>query len=189
MLDNQLIDFLVTQLNTAIQSAGWSFDVVQKNNPTIQGIPSTPTVFFEKLFDHNYGFQHVDLTLSQDQTQYLSTTSQAVETSFQISAWAIQDPANVTLPTASDIAHQCCRYLQHPVVVQNFAAAGIQMLRVTEVRNPYLQDDKSQFEAVPSFDIVLIHGRDLTMSVPMADKIVQQGIYNQDDLPTGIIGE
>jgi len=52
MDDNQLIAELATKLDAAIVMFGWSFIVIQKNDPNQQGIPSSGTaVFFEKLFD------------------------------------------------------------------------------------------------------------------------------------------
>jgi hypothetical protein len=190
MTDNQLIALVISNLNTAIQLAGWSFPVIQKNNPTQQGIPSTPGVFVEKAFDMNYGFAGADFALSPDQTVFNDSETQIVETTVQISAWAIQDPTNTSAPTASDICEYLKQYMNHRTIAAALTALGVGVYRVTEVRNPYITDDRTLFEATPSFDLVLVHDRTLTLTVPAADKILPEngkGVYELGTIPIGLV--
>jgi len=46
-----------------------------------------------------------------------------------------------------------------------------QRLRVTDVRNPFFEDDKTRFEANPNFDITLTHASPITLTVPPVDRI------------------
>lgn len=165
MNDNALIAVVATQIEAAMTAAGWGYVVIQKNDPTQEGAPSGPAVFFEKLFDHPYGWpmskavQNAPLTLSE-------TTTQLYETTFQISALVKQDPQNLFLPTASDVANYVKIFISTPTIIRAMAAQGVATLRVTEVRNPYFEDDHSQFEANPSFDIVVTSNRSISLTIP-----------------------
>lgn len=170
MTDNELIEVLIASLSTAITNNGYTYTppggsatpypVWQKNQPTQQGIPTSPTVFFEKLFDNAYGFAHVGSVYNPTTQTYTETEYQPYRTTFQISAWAIQDPTNTALPTASDIANAMRGYLMSRANLRGWWTLDkINVERATEVRNPYIEDDRHRFEATPSFDMVITHRR------------------------------
>src|ERR1700676_1394800 len=94
MLDNDLINLVATQLEAASAAAGWNYIVLQKDQPTQQGIPTAPTVFFEKLFDNNHGWPMDSNVYQPVPNNFLETETQMVNTTFQISALVIQDPTN-----------------------------------------------------------------------------------------------
>jgi len=57
MLDNQLIQVFLPAINAGLVAYGYSgVNVVASNQPTQQGIPTGPTVYFYKLSDHRLGF-------------------------------------------------------------------------------------------------------------------------------------
>jgi hypothetical protein len=39
--------------------------------------------------------------------------------------------------------------------------AGVALLKISDIRNPYFKDDRDQFQASPSFDFTLIYNRSL----------------------------
>jgi hypothetical protein len=172
MTDNQLIQFMATQLDAASAAAGWNYPVLQKDNPTLEGIPAAPAIFFEKLFDRAYGFPIDSLVYNSTPDNYSDNEMQLYETTFQISALVIQNPADLTLPTASDVANYVKRWLTHPVTLQNFRSQNVGLLRITHIRNPWFEDDRHRFEAHPNFDLVLTHDNTLTITVPAAIKAV-----------------
>lgn len=172
MTDNQLIEVLATALEAASANAGWNYGVVQKDEPTTQGTPTAPTIFFEKLFDVAYGWAHTENTPNIPAKTFAETDTQVYETHFQISALVIQDPNDLTIPTASDVCNYMKQYLAHRTITAQFAAQGLGVLKVSEVRNPYFLDDRNMFEANPSFDIVFTHSRSITITIPGVDKIV-----------------
>ncbi len=55
MTDLELIGVVVPYIEAAIASKNWAYLVVQKDQPTQQGIPTEGTVFFELLFSREYG--------------------------------------------------------------------------------------------------------------------------------------
>jgi hypothetical protein len=172
MTDNQLIDILATQLEAASANAGWNYGVVQKDEPTVQGTPTDPTIFFEKLFDVPYGWAHTEDVPNVEAMTFAETDTQAYETHFQVSALVIQNPSDLTIPTASDVCNYMKQYLAARSIVAALFALGVGVLKVSEVRNPFAVDDRNMFEANPSFDIVLTHSRSITITIPGTKTIV-----------------
>lgn len=177
MLDNALIALLVTQLNAAVAAGGWNYPVIQKQQPTQQGIPYAPSVFFEKLFDRHYGWAETDQQYNDVSGKFDEIEIQNVETSFQISAWVIQDSANLSLPTASDVVNFLKMYMTSRAMVANLMAQGLNVYRVSDVRNPYIEDDRHRNEATPSFDLVVTHQRTITSQVGAIDNCTEYGIF------------
>jgi hypothetical protein len=159
MLDNQLIDLLATQLEAASAAAGWNYIVVQKDQPTQQGIPTAPTIFFEKLFDSPHGWPIDSYVYQSAAGNFTETETQMVNTTFQISALVIQDPSNLALPTASDVANFMQQYLSARWSINYFMAQDVGLFRVTSIRNPAFNDDRTLYEYTPNFDITLTHSR------------------------------
>lgn len=179
MTDNQLIAHIIQVLEA--QLALWyrtvgcePVEVLQKNQPTKQGVPTAPTVFIEKLFDRRYGFVAVtyeeeliepviDMMEEKEAQKYLTT--------FQLSARMLQDPRNLQMVTASDLANVACSMLQSRYALQAFDNNKIEVLRVTDVRNSYDPDDQDRQEASPSFDIVLGYTRSFVTHVSKLDNV------------------
>lgn len=153
---------------------GYVFEVQQKQQPTKQGVPVVATVYFEKLFDTPYGWTAVSykdnptagpLKLSQAESQLYAT-------SFQISTMVLQDPSDITQPTASDLALAARAVMQSRNALDEFALMGIGILRsATPVTNTYAADDQDRQEASPSFDIVLTYARELTTTIDAIARI------------------
>lgn len=174
MTDNDVLAKIMELLNAKF--AVWPYpvgygpiEVQQKQQPTKQGIPTAPAVFVEKLFDHRYGWSAIELEELSPSTM-LESENQLYNTTFQISARALQDPSRIDLPTASDLCSDACAILQSRYAIQEFSAAKIAVFRVTDVRNTYMPDDQDRQEAEPSFDIVLSYTR--TIATPI-DKITR----------------
>lgn len=170
MTDNDVIAKIMELLNAKF--AVWPYpvgygpiEVQQKQQPTKQGIPTAPAVFVEKLFDHRYGWTAIALEETTDLTKLVEKENQLYNTTFQISARALQDPSRIDLPTASDLCSDACAILQSRYALQEFTAAKIAVFRVTDVRNSYLTDDQDRQEAEPSFDIVLSYTRTIAWPI------------------------
>jgi hypothetical protein len=172
MIDNQIIVVLTNQIDAAIANAGWDYLISQKDQPEQEGTPTQGTVFFERVGDHRYGhpiFKEVYQPLTDDFAEF---SNQLMETTFQISALIPQSPEDLTLPTAADVADYVCQYLQSRSTIRHFKQFNVSMLRVTEVRTPFIILDRDRYEGHPNFDIVLQHSRLLTFTVPAASSIV-----------------
>lgn len=133
---------------------------------TQQGATSGPYVYFVKIGDHRYG--HPGRTDVWDSVESVMrhTELQTYETTYQFSAWIPQDPTDVTGLTESDILNIVSGIMQSDAILSAFRAAGAGVLRVTDVRNPYIVDDRDRFEAVPTFDVVLTHKREVIATLP-----------------------
>lgn len=167
MKDSELVVLIGNHMLSALAATGSAdIPVSQKDSPTQQGIPDGPCAYFEKLFDIPRGWP-VNLNFDSPEG-YIERTTQMVETSFQISAFVWQNPAKplADVKTASDIVNDILMFFVARSQRRVLKNSGVQILRVTEVRNPYFENDRSQFEAAPSFDIVLVHLRTLELVTP-----------------------
>ena len=171
--DIELIDAIATQIEAAM-AMKFGYVVMQKNNLTQEGVPSAPTVFFEKLFDYAYGWPGTTRKAVMNKKEFLDKTTQQWEATFQISAMVRQIETDATLPTASDVVQYVKIFLQTPTVMRRLRALGLGLLRITNVRNPYFQDDHNQIEANPNFDMVVTYQRSILMITPGTDKVVEQ---------------
>lgn len=131
-----------------------------------QGANTTPYVYFFKVGDHRHGSPARKGTLDSGAGTFTHTETQQYETTYQFSAWVPQDPKDTTALTESDILNVVSGIMQSDAILSAFRAAGVGILRVTDVRNPYIVDDHNQFEAVPTFDIALTHKRTSVSTIP-----------------------
>lgn len=168
MNDKQLAALFMSQVLPAMQASPDLAGVKLKRNfqAQQQGADTTPYVYFVKIGDHRYG--HVSrkdkYVLLDDAFRH--TETQQYETTYQFSAWVPQDPKDVTGLTESDILNLVSGIIQSDAILAAFRAQDVGILRVTDVRNPYIVDERDQFEAVPSFDVVLTHKRTSVSTIP-----------------------
>lgn len=178
--DNQLIAKILSILNTgfALQAANQvpgytqAFPVLQKNQPTKEGIPTGPALFLEKLFDRRHGFAKPEYRLNVDSTFLNEWENQVYVSTFQLSARSMQFP-DVYIPTASDLLSTAAGFLQSVATVDALQAEGVGAFRVvSNLSNGYLPDDQDRPEASPSLDIVVTYTRvTLVAAVPVVSKI------------------
>jgi hypothetical protein len=175
--DNELILAFRPIVVSALAALGYAnVAVVQAYQPTQQGVSNTPTVFFYKVYDHRYGYMKRLDTWDVGLQQMVHTENQVFETSFQVEALVTQNPANINQVTASDLVNAVAQILQTDKTIEALFVSGIQILRISEIRNPYFVDDRGRFEAVPSFDFILTHNFISVTENPVIESI-QPGIY------------
>lgn len=160
MQDNQIIQVFLPIIQQGLIADGYTTAIVkQAYQPTQQGRPNAPTVFFYKLGDKRYGFLNRSDVWNPGVMQMQHVENQVYETTFQFSALVLQNPPNPNAFTASDLVNDVAAILMSDNARTTMFNAGLQMLRITEVRNPYFVDDHDQFEASPSFDLVITHNQ------------------------------
>jgi len=140
--------------------------LVRNFQPLPAGATTGPTVYFVKITDKRYGSSKRKDVWNIPDEQFDHAEIQTYETSYQFSAWIPQDVADPDRLTESDILNIVSGIMQSDTILQAFRAAGVGVIRVTEVRNPYEVDDRNRFEAVPSFDIVFTHTRERVTTLP-----------------------
>lgn len=170
VLDNPLIKEIIAVMRAGLDANGLSnVKVKQSNQPTNQGANTAPTLYLDKIpGDKRYGFlRRTDEWVDDVDPPFMRhIEAQVYESTFQFTALSIQNPADVTQLTASDLANWAASIIQSDAARLALQAKGIGMLRITEIRNPYFVDDKNRFEASPSFDFTLTHEKVIISTSP-----------------------
>ena len=168
MNDKQMAALFMAQLLPAMQATSGLAGVKLARNfqPRQQGANSSPYAYFYKVGDHRHGSPARKDVFDAQANAFTHTEIQQYESTYQFSAWVPQDPKDVTGLTESDILNAVSSIMQSDAIISAFNAAGVGILRVTDVRNPYIVDDRDRFEAVPSFDVILTHKRTSVSTIP-----------------------
>jgi hypothetical protein len=154
--DNQLIQIFLPIIKNGLVQDGFNNVIVkQSNQPTQQGINTSPTIYFFKVASKRYGF--LGRYDKWNNTQMIHKEVQYMESTFQISALVLQYPTTPNQYTASDLVYEVSSIMQSDNTRDILNESGIGILRVTDLLNPYFVDDRDQFEASPSFDFVLTY--------------------------------
>lgn len=172
MTDNQLAILIRTQLLAGLARHGLSsVPVIASYQPTTEGAAISAAVYFFALPESRYGWQHRKRVYDDVENTITTTESQWIESGFQFFALAPQNPADTTLPTAKDILNTAALVCNSEPFVQGMRAGGAGVQRVTQIRNPYFVNDSGQFEASPSFDIIISHKRSITEITPVSETV------------------
>lgn len=140
--------------------------VIQKDQPTQQGIPYERAVYFQKLFDRTRGWaKTTSAPKDAEGLQFNVTDDQLVATHFQISTLAIQDPADLNSVTAADMANHLRMWMNHRMTVEFLAPHGVNVELVRELKNNPFEDDRHRSEYHPGFELVVTHQSSFTAVV------------------------
>ena len=176
MQDNALFALLKTTMEALEPTYGIPLvngqpgvPVLQNFQPTQQGTPLAPSAFLHKVGDKRFGFVYREDIWDEVNSVEVHTEVQQYITTFQLSTLAIQNPSNISAPTASDLANIFAAIVQGSSFIATLEAQGIGILHVTNVRNPYFIDDKGRYEAAPSFDFEITHKQIVTSQVPVLE--------------------
>lgn len=167
--DNQIIQIFLPIIQDGLITDGFTgVTVKQSNQPTQQGIPKTPTVYFFKVSNKRYGFlgRHDEWVVNR----MLHHERQYMEITFQIMALVLQFPITPNQYTASDLVNEVASIMQSDNTRDILNQSGIGILRVTDISNPYFVDDRDQFEASPSFDFTLTYQDDRVSEIAIIDE-------------------
>ena len=174
--DNSLVQLFVPIIENGLLADAFTDVVVQSaQQPTQQGIPTAPTVYFYKTHNRRYGFLGRYDLWDELSTTMVHTERQYFETTFRIQTLVLQNPKSPTY-TASELANEVAAIMQSDRTLAILNAQGVGILRVTDVSNPYFTDDRSNFEALPSFDFTLTYLNARLSETPIIDSF-ESGIY------------
>lgn len=170
MTDNQLIQLFLPIIQVGLIADGFPNVVTkQANQPTQQGINTSPTVYFYKVASKRYGFLGRWDKWDAVTSKMVHTESQYYETTFQVSALVRQFPITPNQYTASDLVNEVASIMQSDNTRDILNASGVGILRVKDISNPYFVDDRDQFEASPSFDFVLTSQASRVTTTPVIE--------------------
>lgn len=172
MTDNQLEILLREQLLAGLARQGYAtVPVVSSYQPTTEGRNTEATVYFFPLQDQRYGWQGRKRVVDLISGAITTTETQLMESGFQIFALAPQDPEDLSLPTAKDLVNIAAMICNSETFITAIRRAGAGVQRITQIRSPYFVNDEGQFEASPSFDIIISHKRQIQEVTPVADDV------------------
>jgi len=168
LTDNDLIRLFLPLVNAGLVTYGYTNVLVpQADQPTKQGTPSSPSVHFYKLNDKRIGSPQRKSTWNSLTSVMTDTDIQVMEGYWQVST-LVRQPNTYT---ASDLANAVAMIMQTSKFIETLKASGVGILRIGEVRNPYLQDDRDQYQASPSFDFIISYSRNLSLVGAKIDAI------------------
>lgn len=144
--------------------------IVQSYQPRIEGANSEPTLYLSKIGDKRIGSPEQSQKWNVDRSQEFNTYSQQYETTFQLASWCAQNPAITNSITAGDILNAAAKVLQCMPTTALLESKDVGILRISDIRNLYIVDDREQFEATPSFDFVLTHKQVIVSATPYVTK-------------------
>jgi len=162
LIRTQLLAGLIRRGHTAVQ-------VLASNQPRHQGRVDGPVVYFFPVSDHRYGWQHRKQVYDSQSGDITVTETQYMESVFQVMALYPQDPSNISLPTAKDLINDAAMTVNSLTFTEAMRAGGVGVQRVTDIRNPYFQNDRDQSEASPSFDFTVSYKRVIVDAANVVD--------------------
>jgi hypothetical protein len=175
MLDNPLITLLIAAITAGEVAAGIEgLPIAQAFQPTQEGVPTEPSAFLHKVFDHPLGMPERSDVWDSEAETIAHTETQRYETTFQISTLATQDPNAVdsqTQYTASDILNLVRYILQNSTTIATLQAQNVGILKIDQVRNTPFVDDRGRHEFSPSLDFVIEHVQTITSVAPIVSNV------------------
>lgn len=149
MRDNDLYIAIIAELNTLLDSQGLSDVKIKQGYPKTQQSASTDrSIFIHKVASPQVG------------TGYIYSASKRIQQSlkrstFQFNALAEQDLTDITSLTAADILTTASDMLQSYDGLRNLRENGVNIERVTDVREVNFTNEKGENESSPSFDLTV----------------------------------
>lgn len=179
MTDSQLVALLVATLSAGMAARGRPAAVLQSYQPEQQGTePTGPAVYLHKIGSKAYGFLgRRTVAGAAPAGQVNHRENQYWERSFQVNALAPLPPEDVTSPTAFDYIVATKAVLTSDAGRKALRAGGVGILRVTDVREQYIKNDRDQYELAPSFDFTVTYMDEHASVEPAITPPVESGIY------------
>jgi hypothetical protein len=162
--DNEVWALLVAIFNAGLAARGLPAAVLQSYQPTQQGVDSGPVVVLHSIDSKRYGWPEDTSFYDEGANELKTLQGYWLERTYQVNALAIQDPANVSAPTAFDYIDAAAAIIQTTETQETLRGNGIGVLRVQPLRVAYIVDDKGRHEQVPAFDFTLTYRQTFTQT-------------------------
>lgn len=137
-------------------------NVARAYQPTQQGQLPGNVLYFQPFPMRRVGWPQRKDEFDPDTLEFVHEESAQFEQTYQFTALTDPEQPSVQLPQAADILRAASAALQSDTGMGVLRAAGVGVLRVTELRLGYATDDRDQFEAEPSFDVTLTYRNGFT---------------------------
>jgi hypothetical protein len=171
--------------NSVVFDSGMDLQVKQAYQPTSQGANTKPTIYLHKLADRRAGtVSHQERWVIKDAMDagfsfdggifdgnegvMIRTESQVYDTKFQVNAIVKQyQQDTIDTFTSSDLVNIAASIMQSANTIVTLAKDNVSLLRITNIRNMFFQDEDGQYQANPSFDLIMRHERTTQSIVPI----------------------
>ena len=160
MTNNEVWIILIGVIETGLADMSINTSVQQDYQPTQQGAPSSPFVALHNITNNRYGFKKNKTAYDADDDNLKQTQGVVMQRTYQVSAYAIENPSDDEALTAYDIVESVSSIMQSEKTQDTLLASGISIFRVTDIRSPFFTDDKDRNEAAPSFDFVISYSQE-----------------------------
>ncbi len=175
MLDAELQALVRAKLLAALPARGLPTAlVIPSDQPRNQGRQNGTAIYFKKVFERRIGSRKISSAWDEDLEAMVETETQAMESTYQFNAMVeITDPADDMVITSGDVVKKTAAIMQSPSFQKEILAEGINVLRISEVRNMSVKNDREQFEYVPSFDITFTYADIFAQEIRAIDSAQQ----------------
>lgn len=134
---------------------------------TQQGRPNDTTVTWYNIGHRRYGSPAIGEQWSNNAGKMVRTETQVMESTYQFSVTMNIDPANILALTHGDVLKSVAAMLQSPSFIVPSLVNGLQVLRIMDIRNVPVENDRGQFEPNMSFDVTFTHNDKFVDDVPV----------------------
>lgn len=167
--DVDLIVVFADLLDRSLKAGGFNdVPVVQLEQPTIQARGESG-VFFQFIFDDKIGWTTSDYHWDDVAQNFVFNERQHMHGTVRVSVLYPFDPLQhdpATRRTAKDLANYLSQKLNSSNYRMFFRKAGIGILRTPNVRPNPFENDRGQYEFMPSFDLEMVYNRKINETVP-----------------------
>lgn len=167
MLENEIYRVLVATINAGAANLNVpQFVTKQRYQPTTQGMDTGPTAYVTILFHTPIGTpERKPVTIADEPLRVELQETQLYETTVQVTGVLAQDQTGPAL-TAGDVANYVQAILRSEWAMGEMQTAGMDLLRVGQVRDVKFLNGSDEWEAVPVFDFVFTHNQVTVSQAP-----------------------
>lgn len=167
MNDNDVIAVLRTVILAGLARVGQAkIKVKQSYQPRQTAIEDGPAIYLHKILATRYGFPILNDVFQESSQMFDHTESIWRTPTFQVTGLSVQDPADITQLTASDITEITADVLQSSATRRALLASNIGIQRITTIRDNYILNDQERNEQAASFDFIVSYRRSVTTQIP-----------------------
>ncbi|MDR1367915.1 MAG: hypothetical protein LBJ76_04265 [Candidatus Accumulibacter sp.] len=172
MKDNALFILIRKELIRGLAARGIAGVSVRQNfQPVQQGRATESCVYMTKISDRRHGSLGIHTIYDTEIEEIARRETQVIESAFQFTGLASErNPADDEELTAADILKTAAAVMQGEDFRRALLSSGVQVLRIQEIRNPTMVNERDRFEFQPSFDVVFTHNDEFIARDPVVDR-------------------
>ena len=174
---NEIFALLRQVLIAGFAEQGMTVRVMQSYAGVSSGPPSVPAIIMHHISTERVGWQSCKAVMVDDTGKVIEQQNAAETIQFNAVLPFIspEDETEQTL-TAQDVLTMASMLLQSRAMIDAANSAGMGLQVVKAITTNYIQNEKEQWENVPSFDLVICHKLTMTNTVGKVEQITS-GIY------------